>query len=123
MNQYSGLANYYDLIMTSGYYDYPMIASRAEKILRDRARILEIGVGTGLLADRLTADRPDREFTGVDFTPAMLDIARQRLGNRRGRNPPRVGGAARKSGVRARKSGVSSSFLPEKMNRHRISPE
>jgi SAM-dependent methyltransferase len=81
-NDYTGIAGQYDLIMSDGYFDHGRMAAAAEKILGGRTRILEIGVGTGLLADRLTADRPDRQFTGVDFTPAMLEIARQRLGIR-----------------------------------------
>ena len=50
-------------------------------ILGERNRVIEIGVGTGLFTEKLLA-LSERAMTGVDFTPSMLDIARQRLGNR-----------------------------------------
>ncbi|NEP86825.1 MAG: class I SAM-dependent methyltransferase [Okeania sp. SIO2C2] len=43
-------------------------------------KILELGVGTGLLAEKLKVLAPEAEFTGVDITSSMLDIARKRLG-------------------------------------------
>jgi len=43
-------------------------------------RILDVACGTGLLLENL-ANRPDNpELVGVDRVPAMLDVARQRLG-------------------------------------------
>ncbi|GIF77994.1 class I SAM-dependent methyltransferase [Asanoa siamensis] len=42
-------------------------------------RVLEIGVGTGLVADAL-ARHHDRPVVGVDLSPAMLAHARERLG-------------------------------------------
>lgn len=46
------------------------------------ARILDVGCGTGLLLE-MFADRSDEpELSGIDRVPAMLDVARQRLGNR-----------------------------------------
>ena len=45
-----------------------------------RKKILELGVGTGLLAEKLKALAPEAEFTGVDITTPMLEIARKRLG-------------------------------------------
>ena len=46
-------------------------------------RILELGVGTGRLLDRLAAARMgiDDEMTGVDASPRMLALARARLGD------------------------------------------
>lgn len=41
--------------------------------------ILDLGVGTGALADRCFAVRPDAELVGIDSDPAMLEIARTRL--------------------------------------------
>ena len=80
-NQYTGIAEYYDLMMCSGYFDYEKMAKAADAILGDRNRVIEIGVGTGLMPENLLA-LSARTITGVDFTPSMLDIARRRLGNR-----------------------------------------
>jgi 2-polyprenyl-3-methyl-5-hydroxy-6-metoxy-1,4-benzoquinol methylase len=52
MGDYSNMANYYDVIMTSGYYDY-------EKIVNNLVtheplhHVLEIGCGTGLILEEL----------------------------------------------------------------------
>ena len=42
-------------------------------------RILELGVGTGLTAERLLSVLPKAHLTGIDFSRAMLDKAVQRL--------------------------------------------
>ncbi len=44
--------------------------------------IVDLGVGTGALADACLAVRPDARLCGVDEDAAMLDLARQRLGGR-----------------------------------------
>lgn len=78
MADYSKMALYYDLIMTSGYYNYPEIVK--ELTARgDFRNVLEIGCGTGLIIEELLKRRDDIEVTGVDLTEAMLSIARQRL--------------------------------------------
>src|SRR5690349_14449450 len=72
------MSGYYDVIMTSGYYDYEAIA---EHLARSgpAAAVLEIGAGTGLILEALAARRPDLDLAGVDLTQAMLDIAAGRL--------------------------------------------
>ncbi|MGK7875036.1 MAG: class I SAM-dependent methyltransferase [Xenococcaceae cyanobacterium] len=80
MNQYTSITDYYDLLMTQGYYDYQAMANAVYSLMKDRQKVLELGVGTGLLAEKLLLLAPESEFTGVDFTPSMLDIARKRLG-------------------------------------------
>ncbi|NEO77798.1 MULTISPECIES: class I SAM-dependent DNA methyltransferase [Moorena] len=82
MNKYDNIAEYYDSTMKSGYYDYPKEAQSLDSILKGRKKLLEIGVGTGLLAEKLLELDPSYEITGIDFTPAMLDRAKARLGNR-----------------------------------------
>jgi SAM-dependent methyltransferase len=78
MGDYTGMSAYYDLIMTSGYYDYDAIVDVLAGI--DSAHtVLEIGAGTGLILERLAARRPEWEITGIDLTQAMLDIAVERL--------------------------------------------
>ncbi|MGD1809160.1 class I SAM-dependent DNA methyltransferase [Dapis sp. BLCC M126] len=81
MNEYTRITDYYDLLMTQGYYDYEGMANAVYPLIKDdRKKILELGVGTGLLAEKLKALAPEAEFTGVDITTPMLEIARKRLG-------------------------------------------
>jgi len=49
--------------------------SRSWVCSQAEGRVLEVGVGTGLNLDHYA---PDIHLTGVDFSPPMLDIARQR---------------------------------------------
>jgi tRNA (cmo5U34)-methyltransferase len=42
--------------------------------------VLDLGVGSGLVAEAVLDMLPRAELVGVDFSPAMLDRARQRLG-------------------------------------------
>jgi cyclopropane fatty-acyl-phospholipid synthase-like methyltransferase len=78
MGDYTNMSAYYDLIMTSGYYDYEKIV---ENIVRDGDfdSVLEIGCGTGLILKELVQKRPAADIMGVDLTEAMLDIASERL--------------------------------------------
>ena len=78
MGDYTNMSAYYDLIMTSGYYDYEKIV---ENIIRDGDfdSVLEIGCGTGLILKELVQKRPAADIMGVDLTEAMLDIASERL--------------------------------------------
>lgn len=72
------VAEWYDRIMESNYYEHEKAAESLDKILLGRNKILEIGVGTGLLAEKMI--KRGYDITGVDFTRAMLDVARNRLG-------------------------------------------
>ena len=49
---------------------------------RPPARILDLGAGTGLLARRVHAARPEAELVLLDAAPAMLEGARAALGDR-----------------------------------------
>jgi tRNA (cmo5U34)-methyltransferase len=49
---------------------------------RPVGRILDLGAGTGLLARRVRAARPEAELVLLDAAPAMLDEARAALGDR-----------------------------------------
>lgn len=78
MGDYTNMSGYYDLIMTSGYYDYKKIVN--ELIQNDSFHnVLEIGCGTGLILEELARRKSDIEITGIDLTAAMLSIAEQRL--------------------------------------------
>ena len=78
MGDYTNMSNYYDLIMTSGYYDYQKIVTELISSAKFD-EVLEIGCGTGLIIEELASRKNDIEITGFDLTQAMLDIARQRL--------------------------------------------
>ncbi len=80
MNEYTKMAHYYDALMTSGYYNYDTIAASLEKHIGADDRVLEIGVGTGLVAEQLRLRQPSCHMTGVDHTEAMLAIAHGRVG-------------------------------------------
>lgn len=82
LNQYTGITEYYDLLLTAGYYDYQGLAKEAHSIVGDGRRVLELGSGSGLLAEKYIDIDPTCEFTGIDFTPSMVEIAKQRLGDR-----------------------------------------
>jgi len=78
MGDYTNMSAYYDLIMTSGYYDYEKIV---QNIVMDDDfdSVLEIGCGTGLILEELVQKRPAADIMGVDLTEAMLNIASERL--------------------------------------------
>lgn len=82
INQYTNITKYYDLWITSGYYDFDYLANEALSIIGNGREVLELGVGTGLLAEKYIEIDPKCKFTGVDFTPSMLEIAKKRLGNK-----------------------------------------
>ena len=79
MNEYTDITEYYDALMTSGYYDYDALAKSLISILQGRKKVLELGVGTGLIAQKLLQYNPDCQFTGIDFTASMLAKAKERL--------------------------------------------
>ncbi|MEY3518432.1 MAG: hypothetical protein RLZ89_1292, partial [Pseudomonadota bacterium] len=78
MGDYTNMSAYYDLIMTSGYYDYNKIV---DALIQHQpfSHVLEIGCGTGLIMETLAKRQPQIAITGVDLTPAMLSMAQQRL--------------------------------------------
>lgn len=81
LNTYEGIAEQYNVLMQSGYYDYDAYADGLAAILGDRRRVMELGVGTGLMADKLL-ERADFQLTGIDNTEAMMAQAVDRLGDR-----------------------------------------
>ena len=82
LNTYAGIADYYDVLMTNGYYDYDEITRDLLEILGSRQRVLELGVGTGLVAEGLMNHNPKLSLTGLDNTESMLAQAKKRLGDR-----------------------------------------
>ncbi len=82
LDQYTGITNYYDLLMMYGYYDYHNIAKKAYSIVGNNCQILELGAGTGLLAEKYIEIDNTCQFTGVYITPSFLEVAKKRLGNK-----------------------------------------
>ena len=77
---YSAMAPHYDDIMVLGqYYDYEAVAEHLAAVT-DARKVLEVGVGTGLVVQYLLKYRSDYDVvTGVDITSDMLAVARERL--------------------------------------------
>ncbi len=44
-------------------------------------RLVDVGCGTGLLLEGLASTRPEAELLGIDLVPAMLAVARRRIGD------------------------------------------
>jgi len=82
LNTYEGIAEYYDTLMTDGYYDYNEISDSLCEVIGDRTDILELGVGTGLVVEKVLERKPNFKITGVDNTQAMIEKAQTRIGNR-----------------------------------------
>lgn len=82
LNTYEGIAEHYDTLMTDGYYDYDEISKNLCTIIGDRRKLMELGVGTGLVANNLLKENPDFKITGIDNTAAMIAQAKARLGDR-----------------------------------------
>lgn len=76
------ISRWYDAIMEAGYNpsDHKAAADAIVKILGSRRKVLELGIGTGLLAEQLVESSV--ELSGFDFSESMLEKAAARLGNR-----------------------------------------
>lgn len=74
------IAQWYDHIMGAGYLQHEQAAASLHAILLGRKNVLELGIGTGLLAQRMVS--LGYQVTGVDYSPDMLKIARERLGDK-----------------------------------------
>ncbi|MBI2668377.1 class I SAM-dependent methyltransferase [Candidatus Woesearchaeota archaeon] len=72
----------YDATMDAGYNpnSYKVAVEAMLKILGSRKKVLELGIGTGLLAEQLVECGID--LSGTDFSASMLEKAAARLGDR-----------------------------------------
>ncbi|MFB6249415.1 MAG: class I SAM-dependent methyltransferase [Salinibacter sp.] len=64
------------------FYEGPAVdALIARAALGEATALFEMGCGTGRVAERLLRDRmpPDARYVGVDLSPTMVQIARDRL--------------------------------------------
>ena len=57
-----------------------LIATEAARLLPSGGSVLELGSGPGFLAQQVMETRPDAVYTLLDWSDAMHDLARQRLG-------------------------------------------
>lgn len=78
INEYVEIADYYDNVLTSGYYDFDSLSNTLYNLLGARRKVLDIGVGTGLLTEKMLS-LANYKIVGVDFSPRMLEIAKKRL--------------------------------------------
>lgn len=74
---YDELAEKYDFILQDicGYNDPDHVTICAKKYLKQDSKILDVGCGTGILADTLKKDGGFTEFWGIDGSQKMLDLA------------------------------------------------
>ncbi|WP_236951816.1 class I SAM-dependent methyltransferase [Kibdelosporangium phytohabitans] len=69
--------------MTSGYYDYDVYSAAILRLAGQRRDVLEVGVGTGLVCEKLLElSQGDVRITGIDTSASMLGQARRRLRDR-----------------------------------------
>ena len=60
MNQYTDITDYYDLLVTQGYYNYQGMAEAVYSLMQGNEKVLDLGVGAGLLAEELL--KLDRKY-------------------------------------------------------------
>ncbi len=65
----SGHAGIYEMCRD----DYPPILDELKK--DDFQNLLDVGCGTGPMAELLASEFPDRRYTGLDLTPRMIEVA------------------------------------------------
>lgn len=82
LNTYEGIAEFYDVLMTNGYYDYDELTQELSEIIGNRKDLMELGVGTGLVAELLLKNNPSYNITGIDNTESMIEQAKERLGTK-----------------------------------------
>ena len=63
---------------------YPHVAREVAHAAADSPapRILDLGCGTGALAERVLCDVPGGKLTGIDLSPRMVETARKHLDSR-----------------------------------------
>ncbi|MEH2179477.1 class I SAM-dependent methyltransferase [Nostoc sp.] len=83
MNIHADIPDYYDLLFQYIYTDYhDEVVRSLFPIIKDFNNILEIGIGTGLVAERVLKLKPNCNFTGIDISQPMLNTAKKRLENK-----------------------------------------
>jgi ubiquinone/menaquinone biosynthesis C-methylase UbiE len=76
IQHYSRIADWLD---SRAWYQDDSVLSTVKALMPIRPkRVLELCCGTGLLLDTLSQQYPQTEFVGVDVSPRMVELARQR---------------------------------------------
>ena len=80
-DQYQKISQFYDDFVRRNR-NYFAIATELSEIIRDNRDLLEIGIGTGLIADHLLQIEPSYQITGIDNSESLLQQAKTRLGQK-----------------------------------------
>lgn len=74
-NKYDKISHCYNELMLHGYYNYEALTDRLDEILQTHnvVDVLELGIGTGLVASRLIKKGP-YNLTGIDFSAEMMEL-------------------------------------------------
>ena len=70
-------ANFYDVTLTSVFYQAIHRRLSESIVLPERAELLDLGCGTGKLLNRLAQQRSDATGLGIDLSPVMVDQAQR----------------------------------------------
>ncbi|MFQ5666799.1 MAG: class I SAM-dependent methyltransferase [Candidatus Binatia bacterium] len=79
LKEYSKLAPHYDR-RWSFYIEATLRETLRRLELQPGESLLDVGCGTGVLLEVLSASVPDAKLSGADPSREMLDVARKRLG-------------------------------------------
>ncbi len=79
--RYDRLAEVYDR-RWAAYVEASVRETLRRVDLRPHDSILDVGCGTGALLDAVSTRVPGARLVGIDLSPAMLAVARRRLGDR-----------------------------------------
>ncbi|MEL7039588.1 MAG: class I SAM-dependent methyltransferase [Cyanobacteria bacterium J06592_8] len=78
-DQYKKLSSYYDAFVQKNR-DYKAIARSLVDIIGNSKTLLEIGIGTGLIAEQLMQIDPSYRITGIDNSDSLLALAKEKVG-------------------------------------------
>lgn len=77
-NNYDVLSKYYNEMVDKNR-DYGRIARTLATLIGDRRKLLDIGVGTGLVVEELIQINPEYEIWGIDNSEPLLEQAKSQL--------------------------------------------
>ncbi|MDJ1184963.1 class I SAM-dependent methyltransferase [Roseofilum casamattae] len=78
---YQGMSDFYNAFVQHNR-DYRAIATELIDLFGDAKHILDVGIGTGLLAEQILQLQPDLTIVGIDTSASLLAQAREGLGDR-----------------------------------------
>jgi len=80
-DQYQELAKFYDRLVQKDR-NYSEIATELAQIIGKARDLLDIGIGTGLIVEKLLQIEPAYKITGIDTSEYFLEEAQKRLGEK-----------------------------------------